>query len=142
MFSQSSGIVLSPMEIPTFSKVTFLRYSEIVLSPLEGSRFLKINVFASSGIVLSPLEIKTFSKIAFLRYSEIVLSPMQRNRLLKIYVSTSSDIVFSPAAMHHRWHRISCNAEHLKKSFTDQCWEADFCMSKCKRNSTLNPFQY
>ena len=153
-----------------------------MLSLLEMDRLLEIYVFASSGIVLSPIEITTFSKIASLHHSEILLSPMERSQLLKIYVFTSSELVLSTAAMHHSWHRISCNAEHLKKSLPDQCWEpisafrnasktapaavhhswhrtscianhlkkslpdqcweADFCISKCKRNSTLNHFQY
>ena len=61
---------------------------------------------------------------------------------MKINVFATSTLVLSPAAMHHSCHRISCNAEHCKKSFSYNCWESDLCISKCKRNSTLNPFQY
>ena len=87
-------------EIKTFSKIVFLRYSEIVLSPLERSRLLKIDVFASSGIMLSPMEVTTCSNIAFLRHSAIVLSPMDMSRILKNNVFASSEIVLPPMEIH------------------------------------------
>jgi len=94
-----------------------------MLSPLERSQLLKIDVFASSQIVLSPMEIATFSKTAFLHYSEFVLSPMEITTFLKMHrllILHCSEFVLSPMEIAILLKiidfclRTSCHAEFSK----------------------------
>ena len=107
---------------------------------MEMSQLLKIYVFTSSELVLSTAAMHhSWHRISCNAKHLKKSLPDQCWEPISAFRNASKT---APAAMHHSWHRISCIAKHLKKSLPDQCWETDFCISKCKRNSTLNPFQY